>query len=159
MHGHFPLIFVLKRMLNGCPEVHCHSTDLDFRLNGFGSLNGFHRIINDQMIASVTALFNMLQIVFFTFYLHVTALLDQSCHCVNILFKLTDDADSRNVLHFLFHPFHGDMLALHFFQNTGNTFYTPANLLNRRIKIIFFMLLYHMLELYCQLSDSKLVRA
>ena len=51
------------------------------------------------------------------------------------------------------------MLALHFFQNAGNTFYTPANLLNRRVKIIFFMLLYHMLKLNRQLSDSKLIGA
>lgn len=60
----------------------------------------------------------MLQIVFFTFDGHITAATDNRGYGINIFFKLTDDADTGNVFDLFFHLFHGNMFALHFFQDT-----------------------------------------
>ena len=109
------------------------------------------------MITPVTALLDMLQIVFFTFDGHITAATDNRGYGINIFFKLTDDADTGNVFNLFFHLFHGDMLALHFFQNAWKAFYTAADLLYRRIQVILLMFIYNMFKLYHQFFDSKFI--
>ena len=157
MKGHFSFVFILKRVFDRCPEIHCHSPDLDLCLNPPGTIDSFHCIINDQMIASVSALLNVLQIILFAFYCHIAAFLDHSRDSVNVFFKLADDPDPRNIFHFFLHTLYGDLLPLHLLKDAGHTFYSSPHLFNRRIEIVLFMLLDNMLELHRQLPYSKLI--
>ena len=61
MLRHIPFVFILQGMLNRRPEVHSHCTDLYLRLQLLWPFDRIHCIINNQMITSVTTLFNMLQ--------------------------------------------------------------------------------------------------
>ena len=49
-------------MLDGGPEIHGHGTDLQFRLDPFGSVQRLDSVVDDQMIAAVAALFDLFQI-------------------------------------------------------------------------------------------------
>ena len=91
------------------------------------------------MITSVSALFDVFEVIFFTFYHHIAAVSDHRGNSINIFLELTYDTDSGDVFYFFFHFIHRDMLALHFFQNAGYTFHSSAYLLNRGIQIIFSM--------------------
>ena len=111
------------------------------------------------MIAPVSTLFNMLQIILLTLYGHIAALLDQRGYCLNILLKLTDNTHTGNILNFLFHAFHGNLLTLHFLQNTADTLHPALNLLNGTVDIIFLAFINNMVKFHFQLSHSQLIRA
>ena len=130
MRRHVAFIFILKRMLNGSPEIHCHRTDLNFHLKSLGAVDRLYYIVKDHVITPITALFNMSQIVLLTFYFHICSSSDDCSDCINIFFKLTDDPDTCKVFHLGFHLFNRNMFALHFLQNTGYTFYSSTDLFN-----------------------------
>ena len=157
MQRHFTFVLVLQRMFNRCPEIHCHSTNLDFCLKSLRTADRIYSIINNQMITSVSALFDVFEVIFFTFYHHIAAVSDHRGNSINIFFELTYDTDSGDVFYFFFHFIHRDMLALHFFQNAWKTFYTTADLLYRRIQVVLLMFIYNMFKFYHQFSDGKLI--
>ena len=144
-------------MFDRSPEVHSHCANLNFGLKAFGAIDRIYSIINDQMITPVTTLLDMFQIVFFTFDGHITAATDNRGYGINIFFKLTDDADTGNVFDLFFHLFHGNMFALHFFQDTWKTLDTSTDLFNRRIQVILLVFIYNMFKLYHQFFDSKFI--
>ena len=159
MKRHLTFIFILERVLDRRPEIHRHGTDLDLRLNLFRPVYGFYCIINDQVIASVTTLFDMLEIIFLTLDRHIGTLLDHGCYCINIFFKLADNTDSRDILQFFFHMFHKNVFALHFFQDARHTLDTSADLFDRRIEVILLVFVYNMLKLDHQFSDRQFIGA
>ena len=159
MLRHIPFILILQRMLNRRPEIHGHCTNLYLCLQLLWSLDRIHCIINNQMIASVTTLLNMFQIILLTLYNHIASLLDQRSNCLYILFKLTDNTDTRNILQFLFHSLHRNMLALHFLKNAAHTLNSALNLLDRAVNIVLFTFIDNVVEFHFQLSHSQFIRA
>lgn len=111
------------------------------------------------MIAAVSALFDMSEIVFLTFYFHICSSSDNGSYCINIFLKLTDDPDSCKILHLSLHLLDGNMLALHLLQDTGDTLYPSTDLFNGGITIVLTILFYHMFKFDCQFLDSQLIRA
>ena len=89
------------------------------------------------MIAAVSALFLVGEIILFLQDLHVRASPDKIDDPFNILNELTDDPNTRNILDLLFQMLERDVLHLHLFQNTGNCLHPPGDTLNRRINIVF----------------------
>ena len=109
------------------------------------------------MIASVTTLFLMCNIIFDTFDFHIGTPGDQIRHSLNIFHKLTDDPDACNIFYLFFHFLKRNVLSFHFFQNTGNAFYTSCDLFDGRIQSPFPVFQAQMLELFYQFCNSLLV--
>ena len=125
------LIFVLQRVLNRRPEIHRHRADLDFHLDALRAVHRLHGIVNNEVIAPVTAVLHVADVVFLALNLNIRPLLDQVGNLFDIFNELADDADARDILHLLLHLFGRNALSLHFFQNTGNTLHTAAHTLDR----------------------------
>ena len=109
------------------------------------------------MIASVTAFLHINQVIFLIFNLHIRTFLDNGYHCVNILLKLTDNADSGYVLHFRLQTVEGNAFSLHFLQNAGNAFYTADYLFHGRIQVFFLVFSNNMVKLYNQFPDCQFI--
>ena len=109
------------------------------------------------MIASVTTLFLMCNIIFDTFDFHIGTPGDQIRHSLNIFHKLTDDPDACNIFYLFFHFLKRNVLSFHFFQNTGNALYTSGDLFDGRIQSPFPVFQAQMLELFYQFCNSLLV--
>ena len=159
MLWHIPFVFVLKGMLDGCPEVHRHSPDLDLCLKFLRSLDRIYGIVNDKMITSVSALFDMFQIIFLTLYSHIASFLDQGSDRLNIFFKLADDTHTCDVFQFFFHFLHWNMFALHFLKDAAYALDSAFHLFDRAVNIVFFTFLNNVIEFDFQLSHSQFIRA
>ena len=90
-----------------------------------------HIMVDNEVIAPVTAVLHVADVVFLALNLNIRPLLDQVGNLFDIFNELTDDADARDILHLLLHLFGRNALSLHFFQNTGNTLHTAAHTLDR----------------------------
>ena len=144
-------------MFNRRPEIHRHRPDLDLCLDLLWSIQRLHVIINDQMVTAIAALFLVCNIIFDTFDFHVRTTGDQIRNSLDIFHKLTDDPDAGDIFYLFFHFLKRNFLSFHFFQNTGNAFYTPCDLFDGRIQSPFPVLQTQMLELFHQFCHCLFV--
>ena len=111
------------------------------------------------MVASITALFNMFQIILLTLYYHIASFLDYRSDRLYILFKLANNTDTCYIFQFFLHFFHRNMFTLHFLKDTAHTFNSAFNLFDRAVNIILFAFLDNVGEFNFQLSHSQFIRA
>ena len=109
------------------------------------------------MIAPIAAFLCVFNIIFLAFHGHICAVVNDFHYLFNILYKLADDADSRDITQLLFNIFNPDFLFLGFVQNAGNRFHPSVDLFDGRIKPPGPMLANQMVKFNRQLFHGKLV--
>ena len=111
------------------------------------------------MITSVSTLLNMFQIILLALYSHIASFLNHRSNRLYILFKLADNTNTCDILQFLFHLLHRNMLALHFLKDTAYTLNSALYLLDRTVNIVLFTLIDNVIKFHFQLSYSQFIRA
>lgn len=93
------------------------------------------------MIAPVTALLLVADIILDLRHADVRPPGDYIGDFINVLDKLADDTHTGDILHLIFHSIKGNVLLLHLVQNTGNAFHTSQDLLDRTVNSLLMILI------------------
>ena len=110
------------------------------------------------MIAAVTTFFAVRNVILFLFDDHIAAFADDLHYLLDILYKLTDNTDSCNILNLFLQLLHRHVFTLTFLENTGYLFNTSADLHDRAIQSRIVMFLDHMFKFDRQFIDRLPVR-
>ena len=89
--------------------------------------------MHNHVIAAVTALLLVADIVLDFDQLDIGPAGDETGNSADILGKLTDDAYARNVFYLLFHFFRRDIFLCHLVEYAGNAFDTSGHMLDRAV--------------------------
>ena len=136
MGRHISLIFILQRMLNGRPEIHGKGTDLNLHLEPRRALNRLYGIIDDQMIAPVTAFLHVREIIFLTLDRHIFPVAMMRGNFRDVLLKRQIIRIPQCPLSLLpVSPWKCFCRCI-FSRMLGNTFHPPGHFLNGRILVV-----------------------
>ena len=144
-------------MLDRCPEIHGHGSNLDFRKNLFFTMNQLNGIFDDHMVAAVSWGLDVGHIVAFFHNLHVGSLPQQVNHLVNIFHKLAHNAQASNVLHVLFQELIADKPPTLLFDNRTDRFYPPRHEFNGRMLVCLLKLFTHPAKFDFQFPDRLFI--
>ena len=144
-------------MLNRRPEIHRQRPDLNFHFYLSASLQRLHLIKHDHMVAAVTTVFHMINVIPLSDHFHIRAPADNLNYFLNILHKLTDDTHSRNIHQLFLNLIHRNIFLLRLVKNTRHRFHAAAHLLNRRVHPTAPMLIDQMFKFYNEFLHCQII--